>query len=43
MSEFGVCVINAKKYKPHSNKKLAEGLEDVLKRDFITTSINEKW
>ena len=25
------------------NKKVAEGLENVLKRDFTTTSINEKW
>jgi len=25
------------------NKKVAEGLENVLKKDFTTTSINEKW
>ena len=34
---------DCKKYKPHSNKKVAEGLENVLNRDFTTTSINEKW
>ena len=34
---------NCKKYKPYSNKKVIEGLENVLKRDFTTTSINEKW
>ncbi|WP_410747327.1 IS3 family transposase [Clostridium neonatale] len=35
--------MTVKKYKPHSNKKVVEGLENVLKRDFTTTSINEKW
>ena len=29
--------------KPHSSKKVIEGLENVLKRDLTTTSINEKW
>ena len=43
MTELGLCAITVKKYKPHSNKKVAEGLENVLKRDFTTTSINEKW
>ena len=38
-----LCAITVKKYKPHSNKKVAEGLENVLKKDFTTTSINEKW
>lgn len=32
-----------KKYKPHSNKKVIDGLENVLNQDFSTTSINEKW
>ena len=27
----------------YSSKKVAEDLENVLKRDFTTTSINEKW
>ena len=40
MTELGVSRITAKKYKPHSNKKVAEGLENVLKRDITTTSIN---
>ena len=43
MTELGLCAITVKKYKPHSSKKVAEGLENVLKRDFTTTSINEKW
>ena len=41
--ELGLCAVTVKKYKPHSNKKVAEGLENVLKRNFSTTSINEKW
>ena len=43
MNELCLCSITLKKYRPHSNKKVAEGLENVLKRDFTTTSINEKW
>jgi len=43
MNELGICAVTVKKYKPHSSKKVAEGLEKVLKRDFTTTSINEKW
>ena len=43
MSELGLYAITLKKYKPHSNKKVVDGLENVLKRDFTTTSINEKW
>ena len=43
MTELGLYAITVKKYKPHSSKKVAEGLENVLKRDFTTTSINEKW
>ena len=43
MAELGLYAITVKKYKPHSNKKVKEGLENVLKRDFTTTSINEKW
>ncbi len=38
-----MCSNCKKKYKPHSNKKVIEVLENVLKRDFTTTSINEKW
>jgi len=43
MSELGICAVTIKKYKPHSSKKITEGLENVLRRDFNTTSINEKW
>ena len=43
MTKLGLCAVTVKKYKPHSSKKVAEGLENVLKRDFTTTSINEKW
>lgn len=43
MAELGLCAITVKKYKLHSNKKVVEGLENVLKRNFTTTSINEKW
>ena len=43
MTELGLCAVTVKKYKPHSSKKVAEDLENVLKRDFTTTSINEKW
>ena len=43
MKDLDLCAITVKKYKPHSNKKVVEGLENVLKRDFTTTSINEKW
>ena len=43
MSELSLYSITVKKYRPHSNKKVAEVLEKVLQRDFTTTSINEKW
>ena len=43
MTELGLCAVTVKKYKPHSNKKVIEGLENVLKRDFSTKTINEKW
>ena len=43
MKELGLCAITVKKYKPHSSKKISEVSENVLKRDFSTTSINEKW
>ncbi|MDR5588391.1 hypothetical protein RGC78_13020, partial [Clostridium sp. 5N-1] len=43
MTELSLCAITVKKYKPHSSKKVVEDLENVLKRDFTTSSINEKW
>lgn len=35
MSELGLCAVTVKKYKPHSSKKVIEGLENVLKREWI--------
>lgn len=44
MTDLGLRSITVRKYRPYSsNKKLIEGLENVLKRDFATTTINEKW
>lgn len=43
MAKLGLYALTVKKYKPYSNKKIADGLENVLKRDFSTNSINEKW
>ena len=43
MTKLNLCAVTVKKYTPHSSKKVAEGLENVLKRDFTTTYINEKW
>ena len=43
MREMNLYSITVKKYKNHSNKKVVEGLENVLKRDFSTKTINEKW
>ena len=42
MTELRLFAITIKKYKPHSSKKVIEGIENVLKMDFTTTSINEK-
>ena len=43
MREMNLYAITVKKYKHTSSKKVIEGLENVLKRDFTTTTINEKW
>ena len=43
MSELSLYSITVKKYRAHSNKKVVEDSENVLPRDFTTTSINEKW
>ena len=43
MKELNLWAITIKKYRPHLSKKIAKDLENVLKRDFTTTSINEKW
>ncbi len=43
MTKLNLCGVTVKKYKPHSSKKVVEDLEKVLKRDFTTIYINEKW
>ena len=43
MTKLNLCAVTVKKYKPNSSKKIVEDLENVLKRDFTTTYINEKW
>ena len=43
MREMNLYAITVKKYKHKSSKKVVEGLENVLERDFTTTTINEKW
>lgn len=43
MTDLGLRSITVRKYRPYSSKKVIEGLENVLKRDFTTTTINEKW
>jgi transposase InsO family protein len=43
MRELNLYSVTVKKYKPHSNKRVIDGLENVLKQDFSATSINEKW
>ena len=42
MTKLNLCAVTVKKYKPHSSKKVVEDLENVLKRNFTTTYINEK-
>ncbi|WP_169911703.1 hypothetical protein [Clostridium oryzae] len=43
MKKLGIKSIIVKKYRPTSSKKKIEAQENVLKRDFSTTTINEKW
>ena len=43
MVQLGIRSIVIKKFKATPNRKVKEGLENVLKRDFSTTSINQKW
>ena len=42
MTKLNLFAVTIKKYKPHSSKKVVEDLENVLKRNFTTTFINEK-
>lgn len=43
MREMDLYSVIVKKYKQHSSKNVVEDLENVLDRDFSTTTINEKW
>ena len=43
MREMNLYAVTVKKYKHKSSKKVVEGLENVLNRDFTATTINEKW
>ena len=43
MNDLEIKSIVCKKYKPHSSKTKIEEKENILKRDFSTTTINEKW
>jgi putative transposase len=43
MKNAGLRSIILKKYRPYSSKQTIEERENLLERDFITTTINEKW
>ncbi|WP_212880421.1 IS3 family transposase [Tetragenococcus halophilus] len=43
MRELGIHSIIRKKYRPASNHEKVESRENLLKQDFSTTSINQKW
>jgi putative transposase len=43
MKKLGIKSIIIKKYRPSSSKRKIEEQENILKRDFSTTTINEKW
>mgnify|MGYP000938511278 FL=1 len=43
MKKLQIKSIIIKKYRPHSSKKVYEKGENLLKRDFTTNAINEKW
>lgn len=43
MKKAGIKSIIVKKYRPFSSKRKIEEQENVLKRDFQTKNINEKW
>lgn len=43
MKKLNIKSIIIKKFRPHSSKSKIEAKENVLKRDFSTTTINEKW
>ena len=43
MRTLGIKSIIVKKYRPTSSKNKVIEKENILKRDFITNTINEKW
>ena len=43
MKKLNIKSIIIKKFRPHSSKSKTEAKENVLKRDFSTTTINVKW
>jgi putative transposase len=43
MKKLGIKSIIIKKYRPSSSKRKIEEQENILKRDFSTTTINQKW
>jgi putative transposase len=43
MKKLGIRSIIIKKYRPSSSKRKIEEQENILKRDFSTTTINQKW
>lgn len=42
MTKLELYAVTTKKFRPHSNRKVAKVLENVLRRYFTTTSIHEK-
>lgn len=43
MAELGIKSVVVKKYKPVSGGKIKEQKENILRQDFSTTGINQKW
>lgn len=43
MAELGIKSVVVKKYKPVKAEKIKEQKENILKQDFSTTGINQKW
>lgn len=44
MAELGLCCVVVKKYKHHANHgTIPDGKVNILKRDFGTKTINQKW
>src|SRR5699024_9422063 len=43
MREAGIRSITKKKFRPTPSKEHVVELENIIKRDFSTTTINEKW